>query len=211
MSSVTSNLGLIKPDIEDEVHQTIEDLAVNFQKLDDASDIYVDDIPTSGDWSIKKRVYFNDPASKGYIGAINLRTGKAAPKWVSLHQYTIGDKVAPTEDNGHWYECIQSGHSAPNEPNWLIAAQTITEDTNGKTTWQPSTYYNEHDIVVPSIPNDRFYVCVTAGTSGQSEPVWATTDGVATIDNEVVWIAYKIVKWRECGTSAHFRPFGKIE
>ena len=211
MSSLTPNLGLIKPDINDEIHQTIIDLANNFQKLDDESDIYVLDYPTSGDWEKGKRVYFLNVDIGGYIGAVNIRTGKACPKWQSLHQYNVGDKVVPTVDNGHWYECIQSGYSAPTEPNWLIAAQTITEDTNGKTVWQPSTYYKLYDIVVPSVPNDRFYVCITAGTSGTSEPTWSTTDGISTVDGEVVWMTYRIVKWRESGTAACFRPFGKIE
>jgi hypothetical protein len=211
MSSIAPNSGLILPDVNDEIHQTILDLAINFQKIDNVSDIYVNDAPTSGDWAKNRRVYFNNPETKGYVGMINLRAGKAAPKWSSLRQYSVGDKVVPTTDNGHWYECIQSGYSAPTEPNWLVAAQTITEDTRGKTTWQPSKYYDIHDIVVPSIPNDRFYVCVTAGTSGTSEPTWSTTDGVSTVDGQVVWLTYRIVKWRESGTSAYFRPFGKID
>ena len=211
MSTITSNLGLIKPDLTDNIHQTILDLSNNFQKLDDVSDIYVSSIPTSGDWELGDKVWFTNVFVGGYVGAINIRTGKATPQWSSLHAYNIGDRVCPTVDNGHWYECIQSGTSAPFEPNWLVAAQTVTEDTRNKSTWQPSTFYDLYDIVVPSIPNDRFYVCTTAGTSGTSEPTWTTTDGVATVDNEIVWITYKIVKWKESGTACLFRPFGKIE
>lgn len=211
MSTTTSNLGLIKPELTDHIHQSIGSLAANFQKLDDASDIYVNEIPASGTWNKKQRVYYNDVNTGGYIGAVNIRTGQAAPKWQSIHAYNIGDKVLATTNNGHCYECIQSGYSAPYEPAWLVAALTTTEDTRNKTVWAPSTFYELNEIVVPSVPNDRFYVCTVSGTSGTEEPAWSTANGVATSDNGAVWMTYRIVKWRECGVSANFRPFGKIE
>jgi hypothetical protein len=212
VSTTTSNLGLIKPDVlEDNMYQTISDLASNFQKLDDVSDIYVSEIPTSGDHIKDKKVYFRNVLVGSFIGLVNIRAGKSAPKWRSINEFNVGDEIIPTTDNGHWYTCTQSGYSAPTEPTWLIAAATITEDTNAKTNWQPTKHYDDYDVIVPSTPNGRFYVCTVSGTTGTSEPVWTTTDGIATSDDGVVWMTYRIVKWQESGVAANFRPFGKIE
>ncbi|TVX97970.1 hypothetical protein [Cohnella terricola] len=211
MSATTSNLSLVKPDLSDNIHQTVLHLASNFQKIDDRSDIYVSNLPTNGDWNEGQRVFFTNPKVGGHIGAVNIRSGKAASKWNSLHPYQLGDRVVPNIDNGHWYECIQSGTSAPMEPAWLVAALTTTEDTRNRTNWLPSTVYHIDDIVMPSVPNGRFYVCTVPGTSGTLEPAWETTDGIVTSDHHAVWMTYRIVKWRESGTAVNFRPFGKIE
>lgn len=211
MSTTTDKLGLIKPDIEDFGAQFVQDLASNFQKLDDSCSALGTGEPVSGYWKAGSKVDFINPVANGYVGLVNLRSGMTAPKWSALKQFNVGDLILPTANNGHYYTCTQSGTSAPLEPQWLVAAQTVTEDTRGKATWQPSRSYALHDVVVPSIPNDRFYVCVTAGTSGTGEPTWSTTNGVATTDGQVVWMTYRIVKWRETGTSVNFRPYGKIE
>lgn len=211
MSTQTNNLNLVKPELSDNIQQTIMDLAGNFQKLDDASDIITTELPTSNQWDKGSKIYFSNVDIGDYIGAVNTRAGKAAPKWLSYHEYSIGDEVVPTVNNGHYYVCNQSGVSAPFEPLWLLATGTVTEDTRNKTAWQPSKSYSLHDVVVPSISNDRFYVCTVAGTSGTNEPIWSTINGTATSDNSVVWMTYRIVKWRESGISVNFRPFGKIE
>ncbi|MCU6710075.1 hypothetical protein M6D81_15365 [Paenibacillus sp. J5C_2022] len=200
-----------KPEITDHIHQTVIDLHDNFQKLDDAAEVYIDATPTSGSWTKNKKLYYTQPQNGGYVGIINLREGKAAPRWGSITPYAIGDEVIPAEDNGHYYSCIQSGYSSPFEPVWSTSDSSVTEDTFNKEVWQPSKSYSLHDIVLSSITNDRFYVCITPGTSGVNEPQWATSNGVSTTDNEVVWMTYRIVKWQEVGSAAHFRPFGKIE
>jgi len=211
LSTVTQNLKLIKPELSDNGRQTIVDIATNMEILDKASDIYMDGAPTSGHWERNKKIYYINPSSGGYIGLVNIRAGEAAPNWSSIRAYSVGDRVQPTSNNGHYYTCIQSGNSSPFEPTWLVASGTTTEDTKNKTTWQPRFAYKHNDIVVPTILNDRFYVCTVAGTSGASEPNWSTTSGIATTDNGVVWMTYRIVKWQESGVSANFRPFGKIE
>ncbi|REK76302.1 hypothetical protein [Paenibacillus paeoniae] len=211
MSTITQTLKLIKPELSDNGRQTILDLASNMDKLDEAADIYSSTNPESGYWSKQKKIYYTNPQIGGYVGAVNIRSGQAAPKWTSLRRVLVGDPMIPTQDNGHYYVCTQSGYTAPFEPTWLVAANSITEDAKNKSEWKPQHAYRQYDIVVPNIPNDRFYVCTVSGTSGTTEPTWTTTDGTATSDANVVWMAYRIVKWKESGVAAQFRPFGKIE
>ncbi len=211
MSTQTTKLNLIKPELTDNGRQTIQDLANNFQKIDDAASIYMSDLPTSGVWEKDKIIYLNNRSIGDFIGAVNLRKGMAAKGWGSINQYHVGDEVSPSTNNGHYYKCIQSGHSSPFEPDWSVASESITEDTRNKSIWQPSKLYNVYDIVVPTIDNDRFYVCITAGTSGTDEPEWPSLIGASVSDNQAIWMSYKVVKWQEAGISANFRPFGKIE
>ena len=46
-------------------------------------------------------------------------------------------------------------------------------------------------VVKPTVFNDRHYKCVTAGTSGGTEPSWNTTLGATTADGTVVWEAIR--------------------
>jgi len=211
MSTLTQNLKLIKPELSDNGRQTILDLASNMDKLDEASEVASPSIPESGYWNKQKKIYYSNPQIGGYVGAVNIRSGQAAPKWSSLRRVVVGDPIVPSQDNGHYYVCTQSGHTAPYEPTWQIAADAVTEDAKNKAVWRPQQVYRENDIVVPTFPSDRFYVCTIGGTSGASEPNWSTTDGNATRDAAIIWMAYRIAKWKESGTAAHFRPFGKIE
>lgn len=63
--------------------------------------------------------------------------------------------------------------------------------------WQAATAYTATvvrdqsigDVVKPSSFNDRYFKCITAGTSGGVEPTWDTTIGNPTNDNTVVWEA----------------------
>lgn len=211
MSTISQNLGLILPDIDDEIHQTILDLKNNFLKLDDNADIFMDNAPTSGFWKINRRIYKKNPSIGDYVGWVNLREGVAAPVWQSLTSYTVGDLIVPVDDNGHYYECIQSGYSGVNVPTFPTSSGSTVRDIHGYETWTPSKNYNEGDIVIPYVDNNRFYVCTVAGFSGTTEPTWSLVDGEPVTDNQVVWVGYRIVTWREKGVSAHFRPFGKIE
>jgi hypothetical protein len=64
-------------------------------------------------------------------------------------------------------------------------------------TWQAATAYTAvpardvgvGSVVKPSAFNDRRYRCVQAGTSGASEPAWATALGAQTSDGSVLWEA----------------------
>jgi hypothetical protein len=211
MSINTTNLGLIKPQLTDEIHQTIADVATSFQKIDDAAELYKDAIPTTGIWNKKQRVWNGDPAIGEYVGWVVVRTGQAADKWSSLYPYTIGDLATPLLDNGHVYKCIQGGTSAVSAPTFPVVTGAIVEDRQGSSGWQAATDYVVNSIVTPSVPNGCFYVCESVGDSGSSEPLWAATEGDVTIDSGLTWRAYRIVKWEEVGTSALFKGFGKIE
>jgi len=211
MSTTTSNLSLIKPELQDEKHQTIQDLANNFQKLDDVSERYTSSPPTSGNHVVSQRIWNNQPSVGGFAGWICTRTGRAAPKWVGLTSYSIGSIIVPTADNGHVYECIQAGYSAVLEPSFPVSGGAEIQDTRGATTWIPNKSYNFQDVVFPTVDNGRFYVCTVAGDSGIFEPVWAASDGLTTTDGTVVWSSYRIARWREAGIATMYRPFGKIE
>jgi hypothetical protein len=58
------------------------------------------------------------------------------------------------------------------------------------TAWQASHAYALGDIVVPTkgLENGFRYECTQAGTSGSSEPSWATTEGATTSDGGVKWL-----------------------
>lgn len=210
MSNSTINLHLTKPALDDEIHQTISDLANNFQKLDDASEISLANVPTTGDWLVPKRIWHTNPAPGGFVGWITIRSGRACPYWLSSKSYVIGDQVMPLTDNGHYYECVQSGTSGLTIPPFPTAASMNVEDTMGAVSWQPSHLYALHDIVKPSISNDRYYVCTAGGTSGTAEPGWTTTELGTTTDGTVTWTCYKVAIWKEKGAAALFKPFGAI-
>ncbi|WP_028588871.1 hypothetical protein [Paenibacillus massiliensis] len=211
MSTTTQKLGLIQPEHTDEQYQTIMDLQVNFQKLDDVAEIHASAPPTSGQHHVRMRIWNDKPTPGGFVGWICTRAGIAASRWKGLTSYTLGNRITTTVDNGHIYECIQTGYSAVQEPTFPVSSGGEVQDTKGATTWRASTNYNQQDIVFPSIDNGRFYVCTVAGESGTFEPAWAASNGITTPDGTAVWSSYRIAKWREIGISAEFRPFGKIE
>ncbi len=63
-------------------------------------------------------------------------------------------------------------------------------DFNSKTeTWTSSTSYDSDVRVTPTIPNGCFYESQASGTSGSTEPSWATTSGDLIIDNDIRWTA----------------------
>jgi hypothetical protein len=48
------------------------------------------------------------------------------------------------------------------------------------------TAYSVGDYAVPTTPNEHFYKCTVAGTSGVSEPTWPT-DGTTVTDGDATW------------------------
>lgn len=52
--------------------------------------------------------------------------------------------------------------------------------------WATLTAYAVDDIVQPTTPNDHYYRCSIAGTSGVGEPVWGTAWG-ENADGTVIW------------------------
>ncbi|RPK28785.1 hypothetical protein [Paenibacillus xylanexedens] len=210
MSAETNKLKLKKPSFTDEIEKTIRELGENFDTLDLISDDYVSATPTSGDYVRTKRLYNTSPIYGGFVGWVNVRTGKAAPMWRSLKAYVNGDYIIPNVDNGHVYICVQSGQSAFTEPIFPVSTGVEFNDTRMSSTWAATTQYKLNDIVLPTIDNGRFYICIQAGESGNTEPPWQQVDGATTYDKNASWATYRITRWKEAGSAALFYPFGKI-
>ncbi|WP_340032479.1 hypothetical protein NSQ20_11470 [Paenibacillus sp. FSL K6-1122] len=210
MSTETEKLKLKKPSFTDEIEKTIRELGENFDIIDLISDDYVSATPTSGDYIRTKRLYNTSPIYGGFVGWVNVRTGKAAPTWKSLKAYVNGDYIIPNVDNGHVYICVQSGQSAFTEPIFPVSTGIEFNDTRMSSTWAATTQYKLNDIVLPTIDNGRFYICIQAGESGNTEPPWQTVDGTTTYDKNASWATYRITRWKEAGSAALFYPFGKI-
>ena len=51
-------------------------------------------------------------------------------------------------------------------------------------------YYSKGDIVVPTVSNDCYYECKTAGSRGTSEPSWSTQDSALITDGNITWITH---------------------
>jgi len=54
-------------------------------------------------------------------------------------------------------------------------------------TWASATSYAIGDFVKASTYNSHTYLCTVAGTSGNTEPTWLTTNGATQTDNTVTW------------------------
>lgn len=86
------------------------------------------------------------------------------------------------------------GEEGPPSPVSNIVAplpgQTVNV-SNMIVEWQVSQAYQVGQWAVPTTLVDHVYKCVSAGTSGGSEPTWGTTVDGDTTDNTVTWRAYK--------------------
>ncbi|MEK4006325.1 hypothetical protein [Paenibacillus sp. FSL H3-0333] len=211
MATSTTKIGLKKPGITDEIETTLKDLSDNFQKLDELSEEYAPSPPISGLYYAGKRLWNNFTISSGYVGWANIRTGTAAPVWEKLKLYAVGSVVVPARDNGHYYTVVQAGHSGFTEPIYPVSDNGQVNDIRGANTWISSHLYSLNDIVIPTIDNGRFYLCIQAGESSNLEPAWPQVDGATIIDKNANWRSYRIAKWKESGPASLFKPFGKIE
>lgn len=208
----TERLGLYKPDyLTDEWEYFINEMSNNFQKLDDAYWEKKELFPTSGFHLMGEIKQSATPTIGGYLGWVNIRSGQSAPVWIKQKVYQSGDLIVPERDNGHYYICTQSGTSGLTEPIFPVSNNGTVKDSRGSNGWISNHTYSVNDIVVPSIDNGRYYICIQGGLSGNSEPVWQTIEGSTTYDGNISWHGFRIATWQESGVSAHFRPFGKIE
>ena len=71
--------------------------------------------------------------------------------------------------------------------SWSLDDYTPTSDPFTHDSWAASTAYSLDDYIVPTSPNGYYYRCVTAGTSGASEPTWPTTIGQTVNDGSITW------------------------
>jgi prepilin-type N-terminal cleavage/methylation domain-containing protein len=110
------------------------------------------------------------------------------PKWKASTGYSASNKVMPTGMNGRFYICTSSGTSGTSESQWRDYGETQDGGARWKAgIWVKQTSYSAGDIVIPSNPNGHFYRCVSAGTSGTTEPSWSLT-GSSTINDGAQWV-----------------------
>ncbi len=57
--------------------------------------------------------------------------------------------------------------------------------------WVQETVYAQGDLCYPPTQNNFIYECITAGTSGVSEPGWTTTQDSTFTDGTVTWKAHE--------------------
>ncbi len=69
----------------------------------------------------------------------------------------------------------------------LVPTATAGAALTQAASWQASTAYVIDDIRQPTTPNDHYYKCTVAGTSGATEPTWPTTPGGTVVDGTVTW------------------------
>jgi hypothetical protein len=177
MSTSTIKLNLIRPDVDDDVQNTIVSLSDNFAKIDDSYDETILDVLThlvTGTVYESGKKYWNkNPSALSFAGWMNIRTGVFAPKWKSGNVYNAGDKVVANINNGHVYECISSGMSAINQPTFSTIIDSTVQDLFSHTIWSPSYSYTKDDIVVASVGDKSYYYkCLSSGISGATEPTW---------------------------------------
>jgi|SRR5690554_2676875 len=204
------------PEVHDDVLDSIEKYAQNFENIDELIDEIVPNLEIhlieGKTYNSGKKIWNKVPTVGDYVGWVNIRTGVHAPKWSPNQKYSIGDLVVPDINNGHYYQCITEGTSSPLEPNFPLTSGDEIEDLKNITFWQPSTVYSVGDIVRENAGDkEYFYQCIVEGTSGEEEPSWVKIEGTTIVDGSVSWYVYKTVKWKEMGQASEFRPFGKID
>jgi phage tail sheath gpL-like len=75
-------------------------------------------------------------------------------------------------------------HSLPaNVQKVLIIGQKLADAA----AWPSTTAITVGRLAKPGTANGRIYFCVTAGTTGNSEPTWPTTQGGEVTDGTAVW------------------------
>lgn len=212
MSKSSKNLGLILPELSDTKRSTIISISENFKKLDEVTDVFIDSTPTSGFYEYNQRFWNSQPKVGSYLGWVNIRAGNSAPIWKNKTYYNVGDVVVDFNDNTHYYTCQIAGTSGVLEPDFKVASNSITKDLKTVDIWMKNKYYEIDDMVLPTIDNNCYYICIEEGNANnQLEPNWKTIDGETQVDGDVTWLCHRIISWKESGTSANFRPFGKIE
>ena len=199
----------------DDIQETIVSYGQNFAKLENQLKVETsrpDDIEFGQHVEIGKKLWNSNPNVGDYVGWVNIREGKHCPAWKPKEHYTVGQEIRATPDNGNVYKCVSAGRSMIKNPTFLLGNGVEFYDAVGNK-WFPSYNYEVNDVVFALNGSKLFYyICETAGITDTSEPDWTSVlQGTTVIDGSVVWRKEANVKWKQIGTSADFRPFGKIE
>jgi len=62
-------------------------------------------------------------------------------------------------------------------------------------TWTLNKEYLVDSVVIPTVPNGLYYVCINPGVSGATEPIWNTVLKTTTSDGNIRWraVAYNFL------------------
>lgn len=93
------------------------------------------------------------------------------------HEYE--DDLTDELADGDGY--TQGGEALTTKSVTTTAADSWTD------TWQADTEVTVDEVIRPTTGNGFLYRCVTAGTTGSSEPTWPTTIGEDVADDTAVW------------------------
>lgn len=212
----TKEHNLAKPESNDDVIDSIDKYAWNFDKIDSLLPKSIPNLNlylTVGEKYERGRVLYNSlPVIGGYTGWINIREGVHVKEWKKDTKYNVGDLVTSDTNNGHYYKCITDGTSSSKPPTFPTISGDTVDDTYGILSWTPSKPYTVGEICKKTTSGTTYYYkCMVAGTTNTIEPTWNDTEGVIIVDGSVSWLVCKKAVWQEQGASSEFRPYGKIE
>lgn len=216
MGVLTRKLNLNKPEIDDDIQDTILiSLANDMQTIDDNFDETVPNIVSHLDigqiYETGKKFWNRNASIGGFAGWINTRSGVHAPEWLAYSTYQLGEIVKSKNDNGHYYECIVSGTSVNKEPLFDTVSNSVAFDISGAITWMPNYHYQIGDIVVQTNGDISFYFrCTKDGFSDSVEPTWNKTVGATIADGTTEYRVFRTIQWREMGVTCDFVQFGAI-
>jgi len=134
---------------------------------------------------------WTNPSGRTATYACHLNSYKYA---AAEYQRHIGgfEYVAPHE---WWYSgSADADFTAKNTCQEMVVYSDPVNLGNAPT-WAATTVYSHGDVIFPTTPNGKCYVCgewgatyFTSGTSGASEPTWGTTAGGNTSgDGDLSW------------------------
>ena len=116
-------------------------------------------------------------------------SGRKAVTWAAGLTVSVGTLIRPSSPTGRLYLVVAAGMlDADNEPDWSsLTTSPITDGTAQLEIlapyWAPTTVFAEGAIAEPG--NGYRYRATTGGTTGASEPYWATAGDVT--DGGVTW------------------------
>ena len=153
---------------------------------------------TSGSSSPLWATSLNSPTRDGSVVWACARVNNVQPTWQANHAYNQGDWIT---DGTVVQAVFHPGTSGATPPTWSTFGHGITNDGSGTlqwirslvngNAWTPSTVPNMLYKVGQMIfdgANIQIVVRTNSdGTPGATPPVWATTVGALTIDNNVIW------------------------
>lgn len=123
---------------------------------------------------------------------VNLEAIKIARIKVTTSVYQVNTFVnrgafrTPIIPNQKIYECVKSGTTGASQPNFTTVEDDLTIE--GLPFWSLNTSINVGDVYLPTINNNRAYICITAGnTSNLTEPAWSVVLNDTIPDGNVIW------------------------